>query len=426
MRFTWSTEDSGQNGWDGQEANSSAQLPHLYRLRPRLTMLLLAGVGLLLGTLSMHQLMERVDQREESLAGDVLTVYTLARQAAVAHDGELFATLLDAGPPRWQAAQAQLLAQQVALAPPFPNWRPATTSPMRVTLAADHRTATLTLERKYTVIVRGVAQTATLAHSLPLSQVSGRWLFTTSTLAAAGSRMSQGRFLTLTYPLADRPMAQRLHRYLERKIGRYCRATAGVHCPSDLQINLILNDDRLHLDYLTTPFAGHLYAPQAITLPTPALVGQPMDEASEQMLFAVYGAYVVTAVNHELLEQADGRYFFSRLLNYAALDEQLAALGLPSVIHGREWPPQTLPDSLAGYAHYWYDLDGSHRTADCLTCVRPLLDFLHSIQPDLTAFDMQLQLRRTTEFEAWLQAVSRRDALTLEKNWQQYTINFDS
>lgn len=190
--------------------------------------------------------------------------------------------------------------------------------------------AELRFAQEYAIDVgNGVTETVILRQTAVYRRGAQRWLLSPPDADFWGDTITdRGSILTLAYPERDKPIAEKLAFDLDAKLNEMCRTLPDLNCPDDLRLHLRLNNDLTSLGWMAEPLST-LSAGFPMDLPTPTLVGLPVDEAGYQALYRGYAAKLATAVISQLVgyDCCQHAIFFQALTNY-----QLSRLGL------RPWP----------------------------------------------------------------------------------------
>lgn len=426
-KFEWrSEEDAPWEDVDFQEETGPAAQARSW-LMPLLILLGLAAAAVILYV----QVERRVAESASNVEADVLSAHKLLLQADAQGDAELLATLLSGRDPNWVAAYTDL-AQQESLYGraalglhllPVPD--PANLA--EITLNPGLTSAEVQLEQAYAIQVgNGVTETVTLIHTAVYRRGSERWLLSPTLPEFWGERASaSGTILTVDYPLRDEAVVQRLALDLDAKLGEACRTLRDLHCPADLRVHLRLATAADSLVEMADPMTA-LRGGLSLELPTPTLVGVPVDDAAYQALFRGYAARLVTAVISELV---DWTCCAHALFYQALLDAQMSQLGL------RPWP--------VGKAEYVRALNEGIDLEDTVSAwsanaiagaddpelvrAQLVVDFLLQRFPENSAASLQRQLSSLQRYLGWLHQfageVTSGQELSfavLEREWRLY------
>ena len=337
--FDWQTEEDG--AWE--ESERVVVEPPVRRPPPWRFVLLILVALTAAGVVVYRQATQRIEAATEEVRADVLSSHRLVLLAALQKDVELASSLLSGRDPRWTEAQRQLVAQGLLVdrgvfglrMPPDPaaaddsqeNGAPATVA---VTVASDFRSAELLFEQDYLIETgRPATQTVTLQQTAVYRQGSQRWLLAPPAIEFWGDRNSiRGDILTVSFPARDASVVERLAADLDAVLADVCRVLRDLNCPADLRVHLRLETSPATLVAIadpTTLLTGSL----RLEMPSPTLIGIPLDEAGYVALYRGYATQLASAVITNLVGWAccDHAPVYQALLDY-----QLSQLDL------RLWP----------------------------------------------------------------------------------------
>ena len=186
-------------------------------------------------------------------------------------------------------------------------------------------------ERNFTSLAEAEEISITLERILVLRRGRERWLHFAPQRSFWGNwQTAHSQYITLSYPQRDEELAEQLLDDLDQDVADMCNALPEDNCTPDFLLHIRLdNDPRSLVDMadpsnILTPAAGNI-----VRLPTPSLVGIPVDEDGYQALRQGYAAHVLTAaitanVHYTCCENG--------LLYQALIDKHLSQFGL------RPWP----------------------------------------------------------------------------------------
>ena len=348
MHFDWHTEEGGAP----QRSPPDESRPASGRL---VATVLLAALLLALASYGIWRQVESgVAAAEKSARESVRAAHDLAERAAAEGDEELLVSLLSGRDPAWAAAQKKGRGSELLFsyrAKPFGLRPTGEGSVKNVEFDPELLEATVSAEQSYVVThTTGLTERIVLRQTHLYRQGAGRWLLSPPAEGFWGERRTTyGKRLTLAFPERDEGIARRLARDIDEKLGEMCATMSELNCPTGFVMTVDLSvDPASSLAVEQIPSAS-----TELALPTPTLVGLPVDEQAYQALLRGYAARVAAAGITALVEYDCCR----RVLFFqAALDWQLYRLGL----RGR---PLTLPrylaaiDNLAGpgwFQMLWY------------------------------------------------------------------------
>jgi hypothetical protein len=332
--FDWRTEEAAEEALWELEPELVAPAPAPRRRWPAV----LATLALL--TLAAfwgyRQLVQRVDEADTAVKGEVLAVFDLMWQAADRGDEELYGSLTQATSPELRWDRQQLLEgghrfdrSAFGLAR-LGDWRV-----VNFTLSPELTTADLRWQQDFAhELGLGLTETVTLEYEAAFRLEDGRWLHIEPGIDYWGRWQTfNGRALTVNYPARDAALAERLATDLDELMQFLCAAHATLlGCTDQRQIRLRLDMLPRSLKSMHDVQQGS-YAPNGISgsvydLPAPTLVGLPVDEAGYQALYRGYARHLLTVLSQQT-------YTPSTLLDSRRLEQHLVTAGL------RPWPAIT-------------------------------------------------------------------------------------
>lgn len=395
--FDWRTEERGPE---------STHLV-IYRDKPKdlrglkkWTAVLIVGVAVFFAYIRLGQWVEAMVTKLEASPVSSLNVI---QQAVSRTDEALFALMLSTRYDDWFADQQQLFSQRLIFDryPLGIYLDSAVPNPVSVELSPDLKRATVIYELGYTTeTVAGTLETFTLQHTAVFQNRNQLWQLSKGGASFWGSwEHFEGERISLTFPQRDADLAARLAADLDQQLDVLCQTLVGINCPSDLHIQVRLRKEPASLSQMAVQEAT-LTRGQEINLPTPTLVGLPVDEAGYQALYRGYAAYLVTAVLAELTNWQ----CCQQILFYEALrDKQLSQLGL------LPWPLTTADyDTILGRYFrlpeihaLWQASSTEGLTEEDHWRVYAFVDFLAQTSPDMPLAEMQRQLAQATGYLNW-------------------------
>ena len=405
--FEWQTEEITE--WP--EAAAVASEPKPSSPFHWLTALALVLLVIATGWFVYRQAQRRIAAAAARVEVDVLSAHRLVRQATQQRDVELFETALSGRDRRWTEAQKALVEAGLlfdAAAFGFQTQSAATNFPVTasdditITLSADLTAAEVTWLEPFSINTgEPVTETVTVLQNAVYRQGERSWLLSPPERDFWGEwKEISGAYVTLVYPQRDEPLARRLVHDLDAVILRVCTRLDEIVCPAGLSLRLRLETDARSLlavhDAETMLMSG-----RSLTLPAPALVGQPVDETGYQALVRGYGAHVAAALITELVGYNCCRH---GLFYRALLDRQLGQLGL------QPWSPAPADyDQLLANLHILNpgSLWGQHLpdlpAAAESTALHSLAEFLLSeVMPAAPVAEIQRSLGQSINFSDWM------------------------
>ncbi len=430
--FEWQTTENG--GWDDPVSSSRhGGTPEEPPPRPwtqRRWLLLVITVILAIsaaGYGSYTTLNKQIEAREAEIRADIETSFRVWQQAAINGDVEVLNTVLSGSDLRWSGQQQLLTEQGLLWTRPFNGWHKQSTAPLapsdiEIALSPSLNEATLTLTHTYTI---ASDQTVTLQQTTVFRQGGNRWLYAPPPPDFWGEdQQVSGDYLTTFYPARDAADAVALHEFVERYVALYCAQTNG-HCRDSLNLTLRLDTDPSTLPTIFNIYQATFWTTtryQSIDLPTPSLVGRPLDEASRDALFGHYAAYVLAGINRRVvIDGRVGQAPFDQVL----FNQQLAKLGLPQrgINEKNDNTAVSLYATLGEYESLW-SVSSLPLEETYSAHAAQLIRFLQERIPQTSPLVMQRQLGAGS-FDRWLEEVTGQTRSELERAWLRYVLAQD-
>lgn len=326
-KFEWQTEE------DWEEIAIAESAPKSPRPRRWLWLASLVSLVVLAGYLIYQQVEQRVEEATNTVEQDVLSSLDVLEAANASGDVELVNGILSGRDPAWTDIQRDLIRASLLfdrsafgltlIGPP---------QVVSTTLSADLLAAQTTLHLDYAIAIgNGLTQTITLEQTAIFRQGARNWLFAPPEEEFWGDRAEiSGSFISVQYPMRDEIISRRLANDLEQKIGELCARMAfdTVNCAGGVRVNLTLATHAGGLLMVKDPELW-LQAGHELILPTPTLVGLPINEQAYQALYRGYAMVVLQAfIGERIGWQCCNR----AALVGALLERQFAELALQS------WP----------------------------------------------------------------------------------------
>jgi hypothetical protein len=407
QKFDWQSEE--EDSWDDY---ASSEVEQGNTSRKRRWWLTLLVIPLLLGgaILAFRQLEDFTLAAEMTAENDIISSSNLVQAAAMDADGELLSTVLSGRDPAWTRTQLVLVnGEEFFDRKPFGLiWQPqASPTEVQVTVSPDFSDAVVATRHKYKLEERvGSSQDITLEQSSVFRRGDDRWLMSPPIGDYWGEPITiNGRFLSLTFPSRDEAIGRRLAADLEEVLSSACNNLDGLECGPDTHLFVHLDTDPQSMIDMAKA-ETRLRITQDLFLPTPTLVGTPIDESGYR---AIYRGYARTVVS-SFLGQVAGWNCCDHLLFYQALlDLQLAELGLVTwpivedqyqlLLDGRGelsevlWSGNESPSELLEWPDSWQ--------------AYVIVEYIVTDWADVPLIEMQRNLTRFTFFSEWLESVSR-------------------
>ena len=328
MSFEWQTPE--EITWDKPPPieEEPAEPPQPGRRWPYVLLAVVVIVGTAI-LIIVRELNQRIALAEAEARLAVLSSYSVIQQAAAEGDAELFVGFLSGRDDEWAQAQEEAIREGVFLDRDglglhhLGEANPAETI-ADVTFSLDLQSAELTVTQTYVVdIGNGLTESVQLQQTAVYRLGPNRWLLAPPEPEFWGeTQTSSGRYLTLTYPERDAEIGRRLALDLDRKLIEMCAQLSGLNCPPTLQVIVDFTKDPHSLLPLRE---GHILTGRNLNLPTPTLMGVPLDESGYRSLQRGYARWVISAVISDLV---DWDCCDHELIYQAMMDAEWRQLGL--------------------------------------------------------------------------------------------------
>lgn len=422
MSFEWQTEE--ERDWEQPDLTGGGEHP---RPRRRWPALLLLAVLIASGAyLAWQQVRERVDETTEVIRDEVRATHDLANRAALDRDQELFVSMLSGRSATWTEAQRNRLDEGLLFSETgrLFGFRVAEAArEPEVALNPDLTEAILSVAQAVAVDAgSGLTETVVFTQTHIFRQGSERWLLSPPDDEFWGSwETRDGQLLQLVYPQRDEELALRLADDLDRKLMEMCRTV--VDCPGDFVMRLRLEKDPQSV-LLAANGEERLGGGRELTLPSPTLVGLPVDEAAYAALFRGYAGHLVSAALVDLLDYTCCELV---LFQEAFLDWQLSRLSLRSAPIGDEDFIYLIdePLNLERLRELWTSFRRLAPDEEAPIEVHAFIDFLRqkmSMRRD-PLMDMHRVLSNSSNFWSWLSFFTEYEAANpgvLQEDWFAY------
>ncbi len=403
-QFDWQTED--EDKWGDFEPEH--EIPSVKRWpRRRLVIVVLALLLLVSSAVAGFVRIERfLDKNNDRAEQDVLNSHALAMAAAEEGDAELLDSLILDRLQEWTQAQVALAESDLLLDRwPMELYLPADAEPasFEVELLPNLRDAEVNVEYQFRVGSDELSADSVMLRQLfSYRKQDEQWLLNPPTGAFWGPwKSTGGRHLILRYPQRDEQIGQRLAADLEAIVGQTCNSIEALQCPADLRMEVELVADPNVLISLSDP-TSRLAGGRHIALPTPTLLGFPVDESAYRALYRAYAQRIVSRLIAEQtnMPSMDQRALFAIVLQDVIL-ERLGLRNGPDVTMSRP----TGSDELLIQAGALWD-SASLRKADLEGASRQiayaLAEFLVNEWSDVPPADMLRSLSHAANLREWI------------------------
>jgi hypothetical protein len=314
--FEWQTDV--ENIWDETQLVAARPTRTISRRTKLLALTVFLCTLIGAATWIFISLNNKVKVATETAHSDVLETHELLASAALRGDIDVVESLTVDRPSSWQALQTELLSKRLFFGRRSLAFEPvASIGRDQSLISLAHLSPDLTtaevLDLRPYIVQRtdGMTETVVLERSFLYEQGANQWLLS----PPADDRAYWGNWehderdnLTLTFARRDEEIAIRLAGELDGFLADLC-AENTVVCPPEFNLALRLDIDPTSLRRLGEwPYrirASSAATDDRISLPTPGLIGRPIDEAGFQALQRGYAAWIGTAIVAEYGLQDD-------------------------------------------------------------------------------------------------------------------------
>ncbi|MDX1417186.1 MAG: hypothetical protein R3293_23470 [Candidatus Promineifilaceae bacterium] len=260
------------------------------RARFLLILLVVMGIAIGLGFLKRKQISLQENAKQEILAG-----YELWRQAVLNDDPELFGLTVSLEERQWQQTQKRLLSKRLILNRSefgLHARHEGMTEPV-VEMLPDMQQARLFYELPYYSETWEVGETISLRHTLFYKKYNSRWLQISPDDEYWGTwQIDENRYLSVKYRMRDQAVVSRIGRDLDDELSRRCDQISdsnnyGLNCSSIEPFTLVMSNDPAVLEEFMVMPTG-LSRGKSISVPTPSLIGLPVDERGYEAIYRLY------------------------------------------------------------------------------------------------------------------------------------------
>ncbi|MDE0141185.1 MAG: hypothetical protein OXI80_00240 [Caldilineaceae bacterium] len=422
MGLEWRTleDEEGRVREEAPEVEARApQRPGRKRWLSVLIALLLVAVVILTVR---YVLLERLDAFAATVEADVLSMHDIVEQAERDLDGALFGSMISPDYPNWGRTQKEMLLSGARWDRPYfdltldsgPDDKPPTGTVEDITFTSDWRMATVTLAFPY---VRPDGSPVTLHQIVTYRDEATGWALVPPYPSFWGETQTfTGRYLTVEYPTRDAATVEQLAPEWDKMLAAVCQELEGIRCRRTWKLEVELSTESSPLARMADLTSrGPLWKGMShasptnrgaggseLKLPTPSLIGSPVDEAGFQAVRAGYAPLIVGAAAADIVgwRCCEKIVFF-----HALLDKQLSRLGL------KPWPltASDYEDILQGSIHdvtglHWVYLQRSYNnvTPQIQKIVYSIVDLILASNPEHSPASLQRLLLRYDTYRPWL------------------------
>lgn len=323
MSFDWQTEDEG--AWE-PEAEPPRPPAGPNRRRTVLLALLLLAVAGATFSYFYREAARRIAATEEAVTGDILSSHELVAMAGRSGDPELLRTVLSGADSDWARAQAERVENGAQATHAYFGLQPLDDGQPAVILDPEMRAAELSWPARFAVTDSlGLTSTIVLTQTAVYRRGSQSWLLAPPRPDFwGGSGQYRGGYLEAIFSERDESIARRLAADLDSFLVGLCTSRS---CPAGYHLRLIFSTDPASFEALDPTSLRS--SRRTLSLPTPTLVGLPLDHAAYEAVQRGYALLVSDAV---LADLADYGCCRGELYGTAWIRLQQHQLGL------RQWP----------------------------------------------------------------------------------------
>ena len=456
MQLEWETqeEEDGRRQKDAPDVDAPAQKR---RGRPwwlwsLLSLLLAAAV--IWGV--RYVLLKRLEAISADFEAEVLEIHAIVQQAERDRDEALFGSMISSEYPNWGGRQKRMLRSGMRWDRAFfgltlahdADDKPPTGALADIEFTSDWRMATVTLAYPYEQVD---GPPVTLEQTVTYREGMTGWALVPAYPAFWGETGTfKGRYVTVEYPERDAATVERLAREWDELLATACEALDDLRCGRAWKLEVELSTESGTLARMAEGAASRsrwmemFNAPlpergangSGLRLPTPSIIGLPVDDAGYGALRAGYAPLIIGGGIAEIVgwpccangvnasAQARSRGQQGAVFFRALLDKQLSQLGLIA------WPitAATYEDILQGPIHdvtnlHWVYLQRSDNNIDPRIgkIVYSMVDFILAAQPEQSPAALQRTLLRYAAYRPWLlNAGFNSYGRSIQKEWIRY------
>lgn len=294
--FNWESEEA----WDEEiriEAPDSPQRPW------RRNALIIVLIGILIGGFALFGY-QRVNAVNDEISREVISSHSLIQEAVRLQDRELFLSVLSGRSDEWVLTQSELFKQFNLDIRTAVGFVADDTVSNDVTLSVE-----LDPGLNSAAVYRVQAYRDRFGESVKLELTDvyrlgqTRWLLAPPEAEFWGEWVEFEELSTIVetkFPERDAPYVWVIQQYLENKVAELCRDPA-YQCPDDYKVRIVFHHDPYTLLQTTEPDFIYQQADQ-IVVPTPTLIGLPVNEAGQDVLARTYAAFILPKIIVDLIE----------------------------------------------------------------------------------------------------------------------------
>ena len=428
------------------EARAPKRRSRLRRFSTSLVLLLLLVV-VIWGV--RYVFLRRLDAIAATVEAEVLAVHGIVQEAERDRDSALFGGMISPDYPNWGKTQKGMLRSGIRWDRPFfglalvggADEQAPTGQVVDVAFTSDWGMATVTLAFPYT---GADGSPVTLHQIVTYRDEKTSWVLVPAYPSFWGEKQTfTGRYLTVEYPERDADTVEQLAREWDAMLAAVCGNVDGLRCRRSWRLKVTLSTESgslarmaegapsgSHWDGMSNALLKSMDADgPGLKLPTPSLIGSPVDDAGYQ---AVRAGYAPLIVSGGIADVVGWRCCEKIVFFRALLDKQLSRLGIIP------WPLEaaSYEEILQGSIHdvtnlHWVYLQRSYNniTPYIQKMVYSIVDFILASNPQRSPASLQRLLFRFDTYSPWLlnalpynrsQASQGSYMRWLQKEWIRY------
>jgi hypothetical protein len=303
--FDWRTAEDGE--WVGARPVRQRVAGRGRWVWPLAILVVIIAAGMVI----YWQVQERLSAAEATISDDVTSSFQLIRQASADGDIELFRNLLPGSDLEWATAQQDLFeADRLFDLSPYGLAREfEPEAEVTVTLNPSLSSAEVAAIASYAQAGSAASSAVVRLQRTDVFRRGERWVWSPPRDEFwDGVATANVGFLSVSYPKRDETIALRLARDLDSRVGQICAKVERMECPEELKLDINFSHRPSAMVEMGERFAsGGLFASRfsrhseddrrfEMTLPTPSLLGLPIDEMGYQALLRGYGSHLAIAL----------------------------------------------------------------------------------------------------------------------------------
>ena len=391
--FDWTTEED-EAVWE--EVASRPEPPPEPKKRPYWTLAIIGTLLLVAAAVVYWQVQNRVEAAMVDVRSDLLSTHNLVNRAVEMQDVDLLAPLLSGRDMIWTRNQEQMMRDDGLFGRSvlgLPLAQPPTTLAedderlVALELSPDLNSA----ELQFVELYRFGDEEVPLQQTAVYRRGRDRWLMAPPEDEFWGGwKTINIEEMSFVFAERDADLGKQLAADLNSRILQRCHQAEDFDCPDLSQLSVRFDTDVATLVALSDP-AVIYDAKLRLELPSPTLVGIPVDDAGYDALLRAYEAQIFTAVLGEAIGYECCHH---APVVQAVTDYYLADIGL------KPWPvsvttfSEIANDILTIERLNWSKDSFLSPWDEDFPYVYSFVDFLMSTEPTKTPVEMLRQLRR--------------------------------